>query len=208
MRLRNSTDYPDRFLRRLVSWCAREAELPPSMVRAAQFTRTRASFRGRAWSSMRILVRIGDEHHFPLRNLKYPGLVRAPVYDLADRLEALVQITAHEIEHLYDFSQGIRIVREGSVDFRSLKSLDKFRANRDALLAEWSEPTASDQVEAKPRKSIVDQRAELAAERLAYWESRLKLAKTKVAKYRRRVNYYAKKKAPPPPPATRIAAKS
>jgi ABC-type Fe3+-hydroxamate transport system substrate-binding protein len=36
----------------------------------------------------------------------------------------------------------------------------------------------------------VDRRAARAAELLAAWERRLKMAKTKVGKYRRKVNYY------------------
>lgn len=194
MRLRNSTDFSDRFLRRLVSWCAKMAELPPSKVRAAQFTTTRAAYRGRAWWSMRILVRIGDAKHFPV-NGKYPGLVRAPEYVLADRIEALVHITAHEIEHLYDYHEGIRITREGQVDFRALKTLEAFRENRDALLAEWSAPTAIDLAPKKPTTSVVDARAKKALADLQRWETRLRLAKTKVSKYRARVRYYERKSA-------------
>jgi len=194
MKLRNSTDFSDRFVRRMISWCATMAELPPSKIRAAQFTTTRAAYRGRAWRSMRVLVRIGDAKHFPI-NGKYPGLVRAPEYVLADRIEAIVHITAHEIEHLYDYREGIKITREAQVDFRALKILEAFRDNRDALLAEWNAPTKTDLAPEKPKISAAEKREAKAISDLERWEKRLRLAKTKVSKYRARVRYYEQKQA-------------
>lgn len=192
-RLKNSTDFPNHFLRRMLSWCARCAELKPSQVRAANFTTCSAAFRGRAWWSMRILVRIGDAKHFPLKGCQYPGRKRAPVYDLNDRIEALVCVTAHELEHLYDFSQNIRVVKEGYVDSRALRILEAFRENREALLAEWGDAPAAKPVTPKPSKAQA--RADAASVALYNWEKKLKLAKTKVAKYRAKVRYYERKQA-------------
>jgi ABC-type Fe3+-hydroxamate transport system substrate-binding protein len=63
-----------------------------------------------------------------------------------------------------------------------------FRESRETLLADWLREKP--QRPAKPKPSVVDRRAERAAELLAAWERRLKMAKTKVSKYRRKVNYY------------------
>jgi hypothetical protein len=63
-----------------------------------------------------------------------------------------------------------------------------FRESRDTLLAEWLREKPQRPAKAKP--SIVDRRAERAAKLLSRWERRLKMAKTKVTKYRRKVNYY------------------
>jgi len=48
---------------------------------------------------------------------------------------------------------------------------------------------------AKPARDVVGGRATKAAADLARWERKLKVAKAKVAKYRKRVAYYAKRTA-------------
>lgn len=69
MKFRNTTDFPDYFLRRLVSFCCKELELPVRNVLAAQFTKCRGLYRGRAWwywnGTGRILVRIGGSEGYP-----------------------------------------------------------------------------------------------------------------------------------------------
>lgn len=191
MKLQNSTDFSDLFLRRMLAWVCRSVELPARSIRRAQFTTTLAAFRGRAWSSMRLLVRIGDARHYPVVDHKYPGRVNAPTYSLADRIEALVHVTAHECEHLLDFYEYRSTIREGSTEVRALVTLERFRAHREVLLAEWSEPGR----ERAPRPSIVERRAVLAAERLEYWQTRLKIATGKVRKYRKTVAYYERRRA-------------
>lgn len=215
MKLRNTTDLPTPFLRAMVRWVAKETQLPVSKIREINFTKTKRWWRGWACSSMRVTIRIASkefwEANAPLKNYSYPGLKKAPVYDINDRTEALLQLTAHELEHLYDYSENVRVTRESQVDWRALQTLEKFRAARERLLAEWSSaadrraaaspaPTPTPATLPTPTptpaapRPIVQARADKAAADLAKWERRLKLAKTKVAQYRRRVTYYNKQK--------------
>lgn len=193
MRLRNSTDFADTFLRRLVSWCCRALGYPARRLRAAQFTRTRSAFRGRAWQSRRILVRIGDDdkHAYPQQH-KYPGRVYAPEYTLSDRMEALLMVTAHEIAHLARWHDGIGRTREARVDGMALAVLEKFRPQRDELLAEWGRLSER---KATPKLSVVDRRAAKTADDLARWQRKAKLAATKIRKLKARMRYYEKRQA-------------
>lgn len=189
MRLRNSTDFADWFLRRLVSWSCRELGLPVREVAAVQFTNTRHAYRGRAWSSGRILVRIGDGRHFPKKG-KYPGRVNAPEYELADRLEALVHVTAHELAHLSQWHEcGHRVrVREAAVDGLGLAVLRAFREQRRTLTARWeAEPAGRSR---KPKPTLRERNEARARDALKRWERKKKLAETKVKQYRRKVRYY------------------
>jgi hypothetical protein len=47
MKLKNSTDFPDRFLRRMVAWCCRAMELSPSAVSGVRFGNTAGTYHGR-----------------------------------------------------------------------------------------------------------------------------------------------------------------
>lgn len=189
MRLANSTDFDDWFLRRMVAWCCRE--LGVKGLLAAAFTKYSGSFRGRAWCcSRRILIRIGGDGrvaYYPM-TLKYPGRKHAPTITIADRTEALLHVTAHEVAHLARWQDGQRRNREARVDGMTLPLLEKFRASRDALLAEWNETPAAKPV--KPKPSRAERNEAQARKLLAAWERKLKLAKTKAAGYRRKVRRY------------------
>src|SRR5574343_1227785 len=177
MKLTNTTHWPDWFLRRMVAWCCRE--LGVKGLRAARFTECSDAFRGRAWrGSRRILVRIGDVTHYPE---KYPGRVHAPTIILADRIEALLHVTAHEVAHHARWQDGQHRHREARVDGMTLPLLEKFRASRDALLAEWNETPAATPV--KPKPSRAERNEAKARKLLAAWERKLRLAKTKTAGY-------------------------
>lgn len=246
MKLKNTTDWPDHFLRRMVAWCCRELDVPASYLRLATFTKYRGSFRGRAWHrSRRILIRIGADGHeqktarfllngqpivdgvfskiksanMPVRDAikqlekdgqlqtsiglftrheeskweayyprtcKYPGRVNAPTFQIADRTEALLHVTAHEVAHHARWQDTFRN-REARVDGMTLPLLEKFRANRESLLAEWSVEPKQRSVIALTRQQKNDAKAR---KMLATWERKLKLAKTKVVAYRRKVRYY------------------
>lgn len=195
MRLRNSTDWPDHFLRRMTAWVCAQLDTTTAIIHRAQFTRTTyCPGRGRAWSSGRMLVRIGPASKFP-HTYKYPNRRRAPEYQIVDREEELVQITAHEAFHLICFRERANTA-EAPTEFVSLEVLEKFRANREALLAEWSDPPALRIT--TPAPSPVEQRALAAQNALDTWTRKMKLAQTKVRKYRLRVRYYERKAARPP----------
>lgn len=194
MKLTNTSDFPDHFLRRMVGWCCRELLLPVKVVRQARFTKYRTwAFRGRAWSSGRILVRIGPEANpagvswYPLTR-RYPGRVRAPEYVLADRIEALVKVTAHELAHLERWQSGVGRNCEGQVDSVALIVLNAFRKDREVLLAEWNREPASKEVPPKP--SVREKNAAKVQADLLRWTRKLKLAQTKVRKLKVKAKRY------------------
>lgn len=65
------------------------------------------------------------------------------------------------------------------------------RENRAALFEAWCKPEKIRAI--KPKKSLVERRADHAAKMLAKWERNLKLAKTKVKAWSKKVAYYKKK---------------
>ena len=119
--------------------------------------------------------------------------------DANDEWELFVAILAHELEHARafavarDWQEQARLNHEGRVRAVDHRVLLLFRESRETLIAEWTKPVAEfAPVEPWSAPSLVDRRAARAAELLAQWERRFKMAKTKVTKYRRRVNYYSK----------------
>lgn len=241
MELRNSTDFADHFLRRMVSWCCKQLDLPAKACQCAVFTNTRDAYRGRAWSHGRILVRIGSEFiqrkhlaatrdgeavsamdaikavrgaglscsydrdiscegvvyriaevtkqvpRFPVRS-RYPRRRNAPSLDLQDRAEALVCVTAHELEHLARWHEGIGRHREARVDGVAHAVVLAFRESRESLLEEWGREPRKRQ--SRPKLSRAEVNEAKARAKLAEWERKAKLAKTKLAIYRRKVRYY------------------
>ncbi len=195
MRLKNSADLPDVFLRRMVSWCCRELGLPTKHVRACEFTNCHPSrvFRGKAWyTSGRILVRISAEDSpFPFTGRRNS---RAPEFTLADRIEALVKVTAHELAHIERHQRNApRGNHEADTDRQALQVLRAFRDRREELLAAWSAVPVSVAADAPPTANLIEKRHAKAAADLARWERKLKLAKTKVKKLAARVRYYERK---------------
>jgi hypothetical protein len=191
MKLRNSTDWPDYFLRRMVAWCCRQVDYKPSRVREAQFrNRTKRSYSGHAYGSRRIVASVGPDSRFPLKADDRPGMGNAAI---ADRLEALIVITAHELTHLHQYDGRIGKLKsngqtEADARWHSIKALESFRVNREALLAEWSLPLA--ERPAKPSTSVQEKRAAKAQADLDRWQRKLKLAQTKIRKLKQRVRYY------------------
>lgn len=195
MKIKNTTEHPVWFLRRMVAWCAKEIGFPVSEIRLAEFgKRSRGEFNGRAWyRSRRIRVVIGPASEFPVAPYLYPGrksdAFMSP--EFRDQLEALVGVTAHEIAHLFQYhGRSGNAARRGErvTQHWERKLTELFRDNREALIAEWSiEPTLR---AAKPKQSAQDRRAEKAANMLAAWQRKAKLAATKIKKYKRQVAYY------------------
>lgn len=194
MRLRNSTDWPDHFLRRMVSWCCRQIGYPPSKVREVQFrNRTRRCYSGRAYGSRRIVCSVGPASAFPVAPDNRPGMDGEII---ADRLEALIAITAHELRHLWQYANGksrtLDAERRTEHDARwhEVRTLRAFRHSRELLLIDWSHEPASHQ--SKPKPPVQERRAAKAQADLDRWLRKLKLAQTKVRKLKRRVTYYDK----------------
>lgn len=184
MKIKNSTDWPNHFLRRMTAWCCRQLKLPVGYITECRFAVSRSDYGGLCYGR-RIGVRVGKLVVFPCHNI-YGN-------DYRDRLEILVGVTAHELAHSMAFREKGRTRRGGyggserRTEFLAQQVLEAFRGNRDGLLVCWSsepqkktkpEPTRQELNDAKTRKQ------------LATWERKLKLAKTKVAAYRRKVRYY------------------
>jgi hypothetical protein len=181
MKLKNTTDYPDHFLRRMVAWCCKQLECPPSIIREAAFrNRSDRYTSGHAyWAGRgRFVVSSGKL--------------------AADRVKDLVGVTAHEIFHLLADSRGIRTRRHGKSSGSSERQTNwhqhkveaLFVDKRETILGAWyAEPAARP---AQPKPSVQDQRAAKAQAALDRWQRKLKLAQTKVRKLKQRAAYYEK----------------
>jgi hypothetical protein len=196
MKIKNTTDYPDHFLRRMTAWCCRQLEFRVGEVKLAVFrNRSRRGYRGFADYTRRMIsCTVHRTDGWP-RPDNRPGMHGEA---LADRLEVLVNLTSHELYHLaakFDADHRQRTRGAGTrhasgereTRHASVLVLRAFREQRDALVAEWSQPPAR---ESKPRPTLQQQRAAKAAAQLAAWERRAKIAANKVRRYRKQVRYY------------------
>lgn len=198
MKLTNTTDWPNHFLRRMAVWCCRQLELPVRCVRHAHFGKRRHGWRGTAQYRSSFSVRIG-ETKYPTHSKYRPD---APMNDV---LECLVSITAHELAHLEHWRHARSAkTRERYIDTTAQAVLDTFRRDRESLLAEWSiEPAAKPD---RPKASVAEKRAAKALADLERWQRKAKLAATKIRKLKARVRYYEKRQAATRPGPTPDAA--
>ena len=192
MQWKNRTDWPDYFLQRMLRWVCGQLNYPYHELRRVDFgKRSTCCYSGRAWwGRERILVRIGPPSKFPVpadHRPGYGGMV------LVDDVEALVKVTAHEIQHLMQ-SREKRIAdlqRRRKVEFdarwSALMVLTEFRDERAWLMRVWSKPPVT---VSQPTKRECN--AAKAAAALDRWQRKLKLAQTKVRKYRAAVRRYEK----------------
>src|SRR3990167_7912559 len=135
MKLVNSTDFDNRFLRRMVTWCCRQVGYKVGRVRSVQFrNRTKRAYSGRAHGDRCIVVSVGPAELFPTAPDSRPGIVGMI---LADRLEALVTVTAHELAHLCQYRDGrsgrLSSDRKTEHDARwnELRTLNAFRRSEE-----------------------------------------------------------------------------
>lgn len=196
MKLKNSTDWTDHFLRRMVAWCCKQIGMPVRVVWQAQFRNRHMGYAGRAcYDSHRIVCSIGLAG-FPMSPDDRPGMQNEAI---ADRIEALVALTAHELYHLaarYVPAHRQKTRRherfassEQATRHEEVRVLRLFRAERDALIAQWSvEPEKRE----RPKLSIQEKRTAKAQAALDRWQRKAKLAATKVKQYKRQVAYYDK----------------
>lgn len=193
MKLKTTLDgFSPTFLRRMVAWCCRSVDYPIRQVRSAEFrNRTTRAYSGHAYSGRYIIASVGPASRFPLGPDSRPGMDNEV---LSDRLEALIVITAHELAHLHQYavpgrSRLLKQQRNTEHDARwhSIQALRAFRANRDALVAEWSaEPVKVE----RPKPSKQQANCDKAADALDRWQRKLKLAQTKCKLYRGKVRRY------------------
>jgi hypothetical protein len=225
MELINSTPYPDRFLRRMVSWCCRVLELPVSKVRKIRFRNREDGFTsGYCYdTSGEIVVSVGVPRYQPESPLlREPGLVfrseRGSYPDPTVRIlvgppeklvqehhRDLVRVTAHELAHRMLWLEGSRTrfsrrynrARRGSSEQQTIwfenMVLEKFQAKKDELLAAWLREPERAVARAAVSKDPNREKLEKARGDLARWQRKLKLAQTKVRKYKGRVTYYERR---------------
>ncbi len=142
-----------------------------------------------------LLPKLGKDRHYPA-SMANNNAEREAGRDVNDEMELFVAILAHELEHARccavarNREERARLHHEPRVRAVHWRALLAFREARETLLADWLREPASRPVEPKP--SIVDLRASRAVKHLARWERQLKMARTKVGKYRRKVAYYSK----------------
>lgn len=199
MKLKNTTDFPLWFLRRMTAWCCRQlGDLKLRDVASVTFRRSRGAYGGVARTHRRaITVCVGRPVEFPCESMTHRN---GHSMKLADRVEALVWVIAHELAHVMQAlqrtgtrQQGGHAGSEMATEWHAKPVVEAFRAQRAALLAAWEEPPA---VALRPKPEPAQLRASKAEADLARWERKLKLAQTKVRKLRRRVLYYQTKMQP------------
>lgn len=206
--LKNTTDFSDQFLRRMIRWLVKSLGYDPRLRQAKFRNRTRGAYSGRAYLSGRIVVSIGPTSSYPTTASGYKAAHRdqttGEYESFNDRLEGLVGVTAHELCHVNDYRH-----RGNSSEYTSCsaerRALRLFREHRDRLLAEWTavlplvvpEPVVEPTI--RSFEKLIQRRAEKAQRFLDQWQRKLKLAQTKLRKYRKQVAYYEKKAAARPP---------
>lgn len=196
-------NYPRHVVRRAVAWAAKRIGLEGKHSKLltievgycpTTYRREGDTWRGIYQHSTRLVrVNLG-------RDIEYPSLVGHNRSEqgryASDEWEVFIHLLAHELEHARCYAvsrswdERARLNHEPRVRAIDWRVLLAFREARETLLAEWTRAVAERPAKAKP--SVVDRRAERAAKLLADWERRLKMAKTKVTKYRRKVGYYSK----------------
>ena len=186
----------------MLSWVCQELEYPRKFLTKAEFgNRTTSAWSGRAWcwsNEGQILVRVGGDDRFPTEAKTHIGGFTIGL--IADRLEALVKVTAHEVAHCEQTKRGSKSRRsyathrntagsERNTDMHAGRVLTAFRERRTELVAGWS---AAPTRKAKSKPSPVEQRANAAFNLEKKWESKLKRAKNALAKAQKKAAYYRK----------------
>ena len=185
--LKNSTDFPDPFLRKAVRWICRQLDYPYSHVWKVTVLNCSGSFRGWAYGAHNITVRIGAGFKRPL-TFRWHGITAT----LGNRTDALILVLAHELCHLRQHARREFEERELGAEGEAVLILDDFRKDREALEAAWRQIPVR---KAKVKPPLVEARELHARELLTKWERKLKAAQNKVKKYRGKVRYYERRKA-------------
>lgn len=213
--LKNTTDFSDQFLRRMIRWVVKSLGFEIRLRRVQLRNRTRGAYSGHAYPSGRICVSVGPATAYPTVSSGYrrshKDQTTGEYGQFLDRVEGLVGVTAHELSHVNHFQHGYR--GRGCEDIACAserRAIRLFREHRDRLMAEWTaglplvvpEPAVADPVIEPTIRSfekLIARRAEKAQRFLDQWQRKLKLAQTKLRKYRKQVAYYEKKAAARPP---------
>ncbi len=213
MIITNTSRYPDEVISKLIRYAARQLEIEDYVDRV-QVTNTSGSYRGRCWGHG-VLIRIGAPEKFPRHNLSYPGLKRAPKYDLADWIEAIVHIAAHEFQHSRQFKAKAKRHSEIEADRVAIHVLNEFRKVRPSMEAELTGLVQRRAIREATRETLRLARVQKAQSpevkldtlkaKIVAWERKRKLAETYLKKYRRALRRQEKRLAEPEPAVARAA---
>lgn len=207
MKITNTTKtprIPDHAIRRMASFCCRELGMRIGELRQLTIrNRSDGETSGRCW------LRTGDivcSVGMILSDMPRDGAVKAPgwpgLYHQTDtralrlRCVKLLDVLAHEIAHRYTYLQGAargpRNRRPGrcerSTQWHADLIVRAFQASPDDLLEQWlREPQRPERAAARAAADPRRLRAAKDAELLKQWERQMRLASTKVSKYKRKV---------------------
>lgn len=167
MRIKNTTDYPTTFIRAMLRWAIREAEVPKNerngqYLRLARFTRS--SYKHyKGWAlAPNITVRIGAPTLTWPVNVAWRAAYRGVNMEqfLLDRTATLVHITAHELAHIRLSRKGYKN-NERNADSLARFVTMRFLKDRAALMARWGLPEAApaDLATATVAEQVADNRA-------------------------------------------------
>ena len=142
MKIENTTDFPDYFLRRMTSWCLKQHECPVRELKTATFrNRSGSTYSGRCyWWERRIVC----------------SIPRNPVCGgLEFRINKLLRATAHETAHIMLYATGSRTrvsrrhggrVSMGGSEHETCRHegyvYNTFAERRNELIAAWMTPPA------------------------------------------------------------------
>ncbi len=188
MKLKSTLGFVDESqLRKIVVWICGRLDLPVRRVPIVTFAKSRAAFGGLYQHKGIVGCRIGGTENFPYKDTR-----DGHEFVIADQVECLVYLAAHELEHRKQHCDG-RLRKLG----RSLERITRgtgrrvlieFRSVREKIMEKSPESSA---VSAKP--SLIEQRAAKVDAKLKEWEAKQKRASAKVKTYRAKARYYAKK---------------
>ena len=201
MKLTNTTDFSDYFLRRMYSWCCKEIEISPRYIREITFKKSCRAWGGLAYlHQRRIGIRTGKPECFPCKTKKHRYNLQETI---ADQVEAVVMVTAHELAHHEQYICGSKTRQSGNpggaerlTDIQAFRVLRTFREQREQLLAEWYVEPATKPEVVKP--DLNQEKIKHFEILLARWNKKLKTAQTKIRKYRTKIKYYEKRAASEP----------
>lgn len=206
MKLKNTTDFPDWFLRRMISWVRLNShiELPTKYLREVEVRNRRTAYRKRSGHASiyegRIVLSIGtldvfrpylfDESNMHLRDEDGHFVYGDP--DPALRIRKLVGLTAHELGHLAQFHRSGRhaTYSESGANWMEDQVVEDFVANSLALTTAWMEPPAyakKEKVKKLPKRLV---RAKNALMKRDEWKTKSERAAKKAKDWQLKVNYY------------------
>jgi len=165
MKFKNTSEYPDHLLKRMIGWACDQFGIKRREVKSAIFAKRSWYWRGYASKSKReIRIRIHRDAQYPLKHT-YGGRGGTwPVWDLQDHYDALAMIICHEICHIYEFVEAVEMRRawvhnERRTEARTMTAMKEWWSEREKLLAEWLQEPVRLAADRAPAPTIIQRKA-------------------------------------------------